>query len=393
MPITRVSAETVTAPLHTEFVTALRRTSDVETVVVTITDADGRTGRGEAPQTWRITGQSLAGATACIDGPIHDAVIGCDADDLNGCLDRVDDAVVGNSAAKAAMDVALHDLWARTRNLPLVEALGGTATSIATVVTLAAGDAEQLASAASQRVSEGFTTLKVKVGVDPAGDLARLAAIRQAVGPQVGIRVDANQGWSPKEAVRIIRGMEDSALDIELVEQPTPAHDLEGLAHVTGSVDTTILADESVHSVRDLTAVIATRAADAVNVKLAKCGGLRAARTLMELARAHDIKTTVGSMMEGPIGVGAIAALAAARGVDITADLDAAWWLADQSNGLRYADGALHLPDGSGLSTVTFSTQTDLTRRAEDASGRPLRLWFGADQVTTLETQPREGST
>ena len=125
--------------------------------------------------------------------------------------------------------------------------------------------------------------------MDPAGDLARLTAIRQAVGPNVPIRVDANQGWTPKESVRIIRGMEDASLDIELVEQPTPAHDLDGLAHVTAAVDTTILADESVHTLRDLTGVITARAADAVNIKLAKCGGLRPAQALMALARSHDI--------------------------------------------------------------------------------------------------------
>ena len=366
MAITRVSAQTVTLPLHTEFVTALRRTGHVETVVVTIADDRGHIGHGEAPQTWRITGQSLAGATACVNGPLRDAIIGCDADDLNACLDRVDEAVVGNSAAKAAMDVALHDLWARRRNLPLVEALGGSSTRIATVVTLSAGDAEQLAHSAIERVQEGFTTLKVKVGVDPSGDLARLAAIRQAVGPQVAIRVDANQGWTPKEAVRIIRGMEDSGLDIELVEQPTPANDLAGLARVTSSVGTVILADESVHGIADLSAVIETRAADAVNVKLAKCGGLRTARTLLQLARAHDVGTTVGSMMEGPIGVGAIASLAAAHGIGITADLDAAWWLADHDTGLQYTTGELQLPSGPGLSAITFSPQTDLTRRAED---------------------------
>ncbi|HIW62710.1 MAG TPA: dipeptide epimerase [Candidatus Stackebrandtia excrementipullorum] len=368
MSITEVAATTVTAPLHTEFVTALRRTGDVETVVVTVTDDEGNVGHGEAPQTWRITGQSLAGATACVTGPLRDALLGRDPLDLNGCLDRVDEAVVGNSAAKAAVDVALHDLWARRRSLSLVEALGGTAASIATVVTLAAGDAEQLARSAADRVAEGFTALKVKVGVDPAGDLARLTAIRQAVGPNVPIRVDANQGWTPKESVRIIRGMEDASLDIELVEQPTPAHDLDGLAHVTAAVDTTILADESVHTLRDLTGVITARAADAVNIKLAKCGGLRPAQALMALARSHDIATTVGSMMEGPIGVGAMACLATAHGVDITADLDAAWWLSDQDNGLQYCDGALILPTGPGLSSITFSSQTGLTRRAEAAS-------------------------
>jgi L-alanine-DL-glutamate epimerase-like enolase superfamily enzyme len=238
------------------------------------------------------------------------------------------------------------------------------------VVTLAAGEAEDMAKAATARVSEGFGALKVKVGLDPAGDVARLSAIREAVGPHVGIRVDANQGWTPKQAVRIISAMIDADLDIELFEQPVAGHDLAGMAFVTGAVDATILADESVHTVRDLSAVIEARAADAVNVKLAKCGGLRAARTQLDLARQHGLGTTVGSMMEGPVGVAAIASLAAATGLTVSADLDAAWWLAQPHEALRYADGSLHLDTGPGLSRVTFSPQTDPVRRAEDTPDR-----------------------
>ncbi|GAA4896040.1 muconate cycloisomerase [Stackebrandtia albiflava] len=369
MSISEVTAQVVTAPLHTEFVTALRRTSAVETVLVTITDSEGVSGHGEAPQTWRITGQSLAGAHACVTGPLRDVLLGRDPMDLHHALDAVDAAVIGNSAAKAAVDVALHDLWARRLDRPLAAALGGTATRVPTVVTLAAGEAADMARAAAARVAEGFTALKVKVGLDPAGDLARLSAVREAVGDAVSVRVDANQGWTAKEAVRIISGMERAGLGIELVEQPVVAHDLAGMAHVTASVDTVILADESVHGVRDLSAVIEARAADAVNVKLAKCGGIRAAGTQLELARAHGLSTTVGSMMEGPVGVAAIASLAAAHGVDVTADLDAAWWLSQTPPGLRYADGSLHLDTGPGLGRVTFSPQTDSVRRAEGATG------------------------
>ncbi|MGH8881684.1 MAG: mandelate racemase/muconate lactonizing enzyme family protein, partial [Stackebrandtia sp.] len=317
MTITAVTAAVVSADLHTPFVTALRSTSTVDTVVVTVTDANGLTGRGEGPQTWRITGESLAGVTACIEGPLRQVVLGRDPDDLNVLLDAVEDAVVGNNVAKAALDVALHDLVAQRMGVPLVRLLGGTSTRVPTDVTLAAGDTAELAAAANKRVAEGFDCLKVKVGADPEGDLTRLAAIREAVGPDVTIRVDANQGWSPKQAVRIITGMEKRDLGIELVEQPTPARDLPGLAFVTARVDTTILADEAVSTVTDLYRLIDLRAADAVNVKLTKCGGLRAGRTMLDIARHHGIGTTVGTMMEGPIGVAAAASLAAACGTTV----------------------------------------------------------------------------
>ncbi|HZE39797.1 MAG TPA: dipeptide epimerase [Stackebrandtia sp.] len=359
MSITDVSARVTTAPLHTPFVTAVRSTSALETVVVSVTDADGHTGRGEGPQTWRITGESLEGVTACVTGPLRQAVAGGDPDDLNALLDAVDDAVVGNHVAKAAMDVALHDLAAQRMGVPLVRLLGGSRVAVATDVTLSAGQIPELVDGAVKRVAEGFGCLKVKVGADPAGDLARLAAIREAVGSGVVLRVDANQGWRPKEAVRIIRGMEDAGLDIELVEQPTPAHRLDALAFVTSRVDTTILADESIRTLDDLNRVIDTGAADAVNLKLTKCGGLRAGRTILEAARQYGIGTTVGSMMEGPIGIAAAASLAAACGTTAVADLDAAWWLSEPDEALRYSGGELRLADGPGLAALTFASQGD----------------------------------
>lgn len=111
------------------------------------------------------------------------------------------------------------------------------------------------------------------------------------------------------------------------------------------------MADESVFGVRDLTEVVARRAADLINVKLAKCGGLMAARTLLDLAAAHDMGTVVGSMMETHVGVGAAASLVAAHGTTVTSDLDAAWW-ADASpydGGLHYESGAVVLPEAPGL--------------------------------------------
>ncbi|GAB3940595.1 hypothetical protein GCM10027614_24520 [Micromonospora vulcania] len=226
-----------------------------------------------------------------------------------------------------------------------------------TDVTLAAGDAVDLAAAARQRRADGFDVLKLKVGTDAAGDLDRVRAVRAAVGAGIRIRLDANQGWTPREAVRVIRGIEDAGLDVELVEQPVARWDLDGLAWVSDRVTVPILADEAVFGVRDLVEVIRRRAADLVNVKLAKCGGLQPARTLLELAAAHAMGTTVGSMMESQVGIGAAASLVAAYGTTAVADLDAAWWLAwsPVQGGIRYEDATVVLPNapGLGISGVT----------------------------------------
>ncbi|MGZ6804397.1 MAG: mandelate racemase/muconate lactonizing enzyme family protein, partial [Nocardioidaceae bacterium] len=260
-------------------------------------------------------------------------------------------AVAGNHGAKAAVDVALHDLAARRRGVSLPVLLGGAALRVPTDVTLAAGDADTLAGAALERTLEGFGVLKMKVGTDAAGDVARVRAVRQAVGDDVAIRLDANQGWTPREAVRVISALEDAGCGVELVEQPVAAADVAGMAWVTSRVSTPVMADEAVYGVRDLVEVIERRAADLVNVKLAKCGGLSVARTLLELARAHGVGAIVGSMMETHIGVGAAASLVAAYGSTLTSDLDAAWWAERPPvrGGLRYDGATVVLPDAPGL--------------------------------------------
>lgn len=357
MTITEVRCHRLEVPLHTPFVTALRRTTTLTTTVVELVDADGLRGFGEAPQVWRVTGESLTGAEACLAGPLADVVRGRNPDDLVPLLQQVADAVVGNQGAKAAMDVALHDLAARRAGLSLPRYLGTTAHVVPTDVTVSAGAVEELAGTAVRRVGDGFGVLKLKVGTDAATDVERIRAVRRAVGPDTRLRVDANQGWTPKEAIRAIRMLEDAGVELEFVEQPVAAADLAGMARVTAAVETPVMADESVFGLRDLVEVIRRDAADLVNVKLAKCGGLHVAQSLLGLARAHGIGTIVGSMMESPIGVGAAAALVAAHGTTWVSDLDAAWW-AERSpvvGGARYSEGAVVLPETSGLGIEAVS--------------------------------------
>lgn len=366
MTIAAVRTHRITAPLHTPFVTALRSATTVESLVVEVVDTDGRCGFGEAPQVWQVTGASVEGSRACVEQVLKPLLTGRDPDDLNARCAEVHRAVAGNEAARGAVDTALHDLAARRLGVPLVRLLGGTSLRVPTDVTLAAGDAVVMADAARRRSAEGFTVLKLKVGTDATGDLDRVRAVRAAAGPGVRIRLDANQGWTPREAVRTIRAMEDAGLDLELVEQPVPAWDLEGLAWVSDRVQVPILADEAVFGVRDLVKVISRRAADLVNVKTAKCGGLSAARTLLELAAANGVGTVVGSMMETQVGVGAAAALAAAHGTSVVSDLDAAWWLAwsPVRGGARYEGATVVLPDvpGSGVHSV----EEGFRQRVED---------------------------
>ncbi len=309
-----------------------------------------------------------------LDGPLADVVRGRDPADLIDLSTAVGSAVVGNHGAKAALDGALHDLWARRLGIPLADALGTTRRRVESDVTVPAGDLASTVAAARSRVEDGFSTLKVKVGARTGNDVSQLTAVRDAVGPSIRIRVDANQGWRVREAVEVIRALEDAGCDLEFVEQPVAAADIEGLAWVTDHVDTPVMADESVFGLRDLTAVVTRRAADLVNIKLAKCGGLRTASALHALAVASGMGTIVGSMMEGPIGVGTAASFAAAYGTSHVADLDAAWWLSTSPvrGGIRYDGSTVLLPDGPGLAIDGLAHGAEPADRA----GR-LRERFG----------------
>jgi o-succinylbenzoate synthase len=349
--VTDVRCHRVSVALHTPFVTALRTATRVETLLVQVIDSDGASGWGEAPQVWQVTGESVAGAEACVQGPLRSVLTGRDPADLVPTSVAVGRAVPGNFGAKAAVDVALHDLAAQRLGVPLAALLGGAATRVPTDVTVSAGEPAELAVAAKARASEGFDVLKLKVGTDARTDVERVRAVRDAVGPAVRLRLDANQGWTPREAVSVIAVLAAAEPDLEFVEQPVAARDLDGLAWVRARSDLPILADESVYGVRDFVELIRRGAADMVNVKLAKCGGLRVARTLLELARECGIGTIVGSMMESQVGVGAAASLVAAYGTTAVSDLDAAWWLerSPVRGGITYDAACVALPASPGL--------------------------------------------
>ena len=251
MRITDIRLFKLAVPLKTPFRTALRTVERMESVIVEVHTDTGYIGRGEAPATAVITGDTLPSIAWAVEGVIGPRLIGGDIEERELLLHRVHTAMVHNTSAKAALDMALYDLYGQHLGIPLWKLLGGFRNTVETDLTISVGTADSMAVDSLRAVEEGYRILKVKVGRDSAGDLDRLRRIREAVPRDIRIRVDANQGWTPKEAVRIIRAMEDQGLEVELVEQPVRADDLEGLRFVTSHVLTDILADEAVFSLRD----------------------------------------------------------------------------------------------------------------------------------------------
>ncbi|MGI6782904.1 MAG: mandelate racemase/muconate lactonizing enzyme family protein [Aminivibrio sp.] len=351
MKIKNIKLGRLSVPLKKPFKTALRTALEVVTNVVAVETDDGLTGYGEAPPTAVITGDTNGAIRGAVEERLRPLLAGRDADDLNGLLDTVDTALVGNTSAKAAVDIALHDLWGKMMDRPLYSLLGGTARTVETDYTISVNDPDTMVRDSLEAVGEGYSALKIKVGTDSALDMIRLREIRSAVGGGVLLRADANQGWTAKEAVRTIRFYEDEGLDIELVEQPVPAHDFQGLKLVADSVDTLILADESVFSPRDAFEILSMRAADLVNIKLMKTGGIRNALAICAMARACGVECMIGAMMETKISVTAAAHLASATPIITRADLDPPILCSSDpvEGGAVYSGPKITLSDGPGL--------------------------------------------
>jgi L-alanine-DL-glutamate epimerase-like enolase superfamily enzyme len=181
-----------------------------------------------------------------------------------------------------------------------------------------------------------------------------MRAVRAAAGPDVVLRIDANQAFDAGTAIRIIRDLEDAGLEIELAEQPVPAGDWAALAQVSAAVDTPVMADESLWTLADLDRLLEHRAAPLVNIKLAKAGGLRHGRRLLERARAEGLGVVIGCMLESPVGIAAAASLASllpATGRSAAQDLDGGLWLATSpvDGGASYAGRTIRLAAAPGL--------------------------------------------
>ena len=268
MKITKVRLGRISVPLRVPFKTALRQVNSVEDIIVEIHTDTGEVGYGEAPPTGAITGDTTGAIIGAFQDHIIKTLVGRDVEDFENLTRDVQKCIVKNSSAKAAADIALWDLYGKRYGIPVYRMLGASRNQIITDLTISVNSPEEMARDAVNAVERGYDTLKVKVGIDPSLDVERLSAIRAAVGDKPRIRIDANQAWSPKQAVKLLNQMQERGLDIELVEQPVKAHDLEGLKYVTDRSYVPVLADESVFSVEDALKIVQLQAADLINIKL-----------------------------------------------------------------------------------------------------------------------------
>ena len=351
MKIQEIQIGKVSIPLKKPFKTALRQVTSAEDIIIKVIANTGETGFGNAPPTAVITGDSQDSIIAAIRDTLGPKIIGLEIDNLEGIMTALDVGMLHNHSAKAALDIAVYDLFGKCFGIPLYKLFGGYCRSLETDLTISLNAPEEMVRDSLEAVAEGYTALKLKVGNEPALDIKRVQAIRSAVGRDIKIRLDANQGWSAKEAVRTIRRFEADGLDIELIEQPVKAHDFEGLKYVTDHVETDIMADESAFGPFEVFQLLGMRACDLLNIKLMKAGGLHNALKIANFAETLGVQCMMGCMLESKVGITAAASLAAGKKIITRTDLDAAVLLAEDPvvGGVSFCKNQLLISEAPGL--------------------------------------------
>jgi L-Ala-D/L-Glu epimerase len=280
---------------------------------------------------------------------LSDGLRGRDFEKAIDLADAMDKALAGNPAAKAGLDIAFHDLRAQEMRVPLYRLLGGGSRDrIRTDMTIGIMDLDAAVAKARHWVGHGFRALKLKVGLDPAGDVRRLRAVREAVGPSIELRVDGNQGFSLQTALAVAKEL--AALDVAVFEQPLPAADLNGMKVLTEESRVPVMADEMVLTAQDAMRVRWGGCARAVNLKLMKHGGLLRASEVDAVCESAGFPTMVGCMGESVVSVAAGLAFALANRNVRWADLDSHFSVGrDVAPPLRFDGGDLLAPSAPGL--------------------------------------------
>lgn len=369
LEVARVASVVVEVPRRRRHAMAPYTQTAGRYVIVKVYGANGLVGLGEATavKEWggdhmRYYGERPADVVRIIDELLAPELIGASAFAIGSIMTRLDRTIKGYPYCKAALDIALHDLKGKALGVPVYELLGGAYRErVSLAQSLGYMEIPQAIAEAKAAIDEGIKTIKVKVGRDPALDLDMVRAVRQAVGSNITITVDANQGYpDPKTAIRVIRAMEHQG--VELVEQPVEG--LRAMSEVRKSVDAWVMADESAWTPQDILEIVERQAADCTSLYTSKPGGLHRAMQVATIAHAAGLPCNVNG--SGELGVGNAANLhlcAAAQAVTlpcvipITAPSEKAptkiagrQYVDDiVTEAFRYENGYLYVPDGPGL--------------------------------------------
>ncbi len=319
MKITGVDIYLFDIPLLQPFRISIGVMPSAADLLVRIRTDAGITGLGEACPFPPITGETQA-TNAAAARSMRDIVMGKDPLAIDPLLREIGPLVHANPSAVAAFDMALYDILGKVAGLPLFRLLGSDRATFETDITVGLDEPPAMAERARGYARRGYKTIKVKVGTDPVLDAERLRGIREAVGPAVNLRIDANQGWTPSQAIAALRRMEP--LRVEFCEQPVVASDVAGMKVVRAESPIPVMADEALFLPADAVKLVRAEACDYFNIKLMKAGGIANALRIAHVADAANMRCMVGCMLETNLALTAAAHVVASQANIVYADLD-----------------------------------------------------------------------
>ncbi len=348
--IQQIELYKLSIPLVEPFITSLGRDEYAENLLIRIKTKEGISGFGECSPYMPINGESQD--TCMSVGQLFaKALTGKNALDIEGAVNLMDRIIYANTSIKSAFDMALYDIASRHAGMPLYRFIGGKNNkTIITDYTVSIGEPEKMAADALKIKSQGYPAIKVKLGKNGKRDVERMKAIRAAVGKEIPLRIDANQGWGVEEAIVTLKAL--APLGIQHCEEPIPRWNFMQLPRVKKESPIPIMADECCGDDHDAERLIALNACDYINIKLGKSGGIFKALKIARMAEAAGLHLQVGAMIESRLAMTAFAHFALSSPNIVHFDFDTALMLREDpvTGGIQYkANGVVEVPEAIGL--------------------------------------------
>lgn len=340
-------------PLKEPFIISLGPIHNAENVVVIIKTRNGAVGYGECSPFLTINGESSE-TGFIVAQYLAKVLLGSDAMDIEKCIEKMDKTIYGNNSIKSAFDMALYDIAARNAGLPLYKFLGGKKDKIiSTDMTVSIDSPEKMKADAIKFMEQGFPAIKVKLG-QKENDVARIKAIRDGIGYDLPLRIDANQGWpTAEDAIQVLKAL--APFNIEHCEEPIPRWKFMDLRKVTEASPIPVMADESCGDHHDAERLINLKACHMINIKLGKSGGLFKALKIIQHAGKVGMPLQIGGFMESRLAVTAAAHLALTDNLLHHYDLDTPLMFTEDpvAGGIKYLkNGIVEVPETPGLGAV-----------------------------------------
>lgn len=348
--ISHIETIKVSIPLIEPFIISLGPLYNAESVYVIIHTDAGITGYGECSPFMSINGES-ADTAMVVANYFKQVLLGKNALDIEHNIALMDSVIYGNTSIKSAFDIALYDIAAQNAGAPLYDFLGGKKDKIIeTDYTVSVGEPTAMAMSALKIKNEGYPVIKVKLGKNGSIDVERIKAIREAVGMDIPLRIDANQGWQPNEAIETLKALEP--FNIQHCEEPVKRWDFMSLPKIRENSPIKIMSDESCCDIHDAKRLVNIGACDLFNIKLGKAGGIFKALQVIRFAEENNIIIQIGAFLESRLAMSAFAHLALCSKNIRYYDFDTALMFSSDPvlGGIMYKEnGMIEVPDTPGI--------------------------------------------